>query len=134
MKQLLFILALSSTTTLLQAQPWDDVASNRDQIFTRTQIAPAFDGGEKAWKKFLKKNLNNKVAKDAPAGVYTVWVQFIVHSDGSLTDVKAVTKHGYGMEQEAERVIRNTPKWIAAQQNGHDVTCYHKQLIRFEVD
>lgn len=134
MKQLLILLMFSATTSMLYAQPWDSVTTNRNQIFTRAEVAPAFAGGVEEWNAYLKKNLNQKVAKKAPAGAYTVAVQFIVHTDGSLTDVKALTSHGYKMEAEAVRVIKNTPRWIPAKQNGHDVTCYHMQPITFVID
>ena len=51
-------------------------------------------------------------------GTYTTIVIFIVDKEGNISDVKALTAHGFGMEEEVIRVIKNGPKWIPAIQNG----------------
>jgi protein TonB len=62
-----------------------------------------------------------------------VIIQFIVDLDGSLSEVKALTLHGFGMEEEAIRVIKAGPKWEPAIQNGRKVKAYRKQPITFLV-
>lgn len=106
-----------------------------NQIFEKVEVEAKFDGGESAWKRFLERNLNPNTPVDngAPIGVYTVYVQFVVSKDGSISDVRALTSHGYGMEQEAVRVIKKGPKWIPAIQNGRQVNAYRKQPITFQV-
>jgi protein TonB len=47
--------------------------------------------------------------------------------------VKALSNHGYGMEEEAVKVIRKGPAWVAAIQNGRPVKAYRKQPITFIV-
>ncbi|MEO8406562.1 MAG: energy transducer TonB, partial [Chitinophagaceae bacterium] len=94
-----------------------------------------FMGGQTAWQTYLKNNLdvNVPVKNHAPAGQYSVDVQFIVSTNGSINGVRTVTNHGYGMEEEAIRIIKNGPRWQPAMQNGHIVTAYHKQTITFSV-
>jgi periplasmic protein TonB len=81
------------------------------------------------------RNLNPSVPinNGAISGVYTVIVQFIVDIDGDISNVTSLTKHGYGMEEEAMRVIRRGPKWEPAIQNGRKVKAYRKQPITFVV-
>jgi protein TonB len=62
-----------------------------------------------------------------------VVVQFIVAKDGTVSDIKALTRYGYGMEQEVVRIIKKSPKWSPAQQNGRTVNAYRKQPITFVV-
>ena len=83
----------------------------------------------------MEKNFKASVPSDngAPVGSYTVELQFIVNLDGSLSDIKALTQHGYGMEEEAIRAISRGPKWTPAQQNGHKVVSYRKQPITFVI-
>lgn len=102
-------------------------------IFEKLEIEPAFKGGYTAWSEYLKRNLDSNipVKNGAPAGHYTVYIQFIVDRDGKISDVKPLTKHGYGMEQEAIRVIKNGPSWIPGSQNGKIVKAYTKQPINF---
>lgn len=106
-----------------------------NQIFEKVEIEASFKGGEGAWKKYLERNLNPNAPVDngAPEGTYTVYVQFVVSKDGSISDVKALTNHGYGMEAEAVKVIKKGPAWVPAVQNGRSVNAYRKQPITFQV-
>jgi protein TonB len=113
----------------------EEKKEDENKIFEKVEIEAAFQGGESAWRKYLERNLNPSAPVDngAPEGTYTVYVQFVVSKDGSISDVRALTKHGYGMEEEAVRVIRKGPKWTPAIQNGRQVNAYRKQPITFQV-
>lgn len=113
----------------------EEKKEDENHIFEKVEIEASFKGGESAWKKYLERNLNPNTPVDngAPEGTYTVYVQFVVSKDGSISDVKALTNHGYGMEQEAIRVIRKGPAWVPAVQNGRSVNAYRKQPITFQV-
>ena len=106
-----------------------------DKIFTKVENEAAFPGGDAAWRRFLEKNLNPGTASDngAPPATYRVIVRFIVSKDGSISDVQAETKIGYGLEEEAVKVIKRGPKWTPALQNGRNVNAYRRQPITFEV-
>lgn len=106
-----------------------------NKVFVKMEIEPSFPGGEYEWKKYLIKNLDPTlpIKKGAPAGQYTVIVQFVVDKEGMISDIRALTKHGYGMEEEAMRVIRLGPKWQPGIQNGLTVKGYKKQPITFYV-
>lgn len=107
-----------------------------DKIFSIVEIEAAYPGGMDAWRKYLERNLNAEVPifSKAPAGVYTVVIQFIVNLDGSVSDTRALTNHGYGMEEEAIRAIVKGGKWLPAIQNGRQVKAYKKQPVTFVVD
>jgi protein TonB len=113
----------------------EEKKEDENHIFEKVEIEAQFKGGEGAWKKYLERNLNPNAPVDngAPEGSYTVYVQFVVSKDGSISDVKALTNHGYGMEQEAMRVIKKGPAWVPAVQNGRSVNAYRKQPITFQV-
>ena len=107
----------------------DDVS---DEPFRKVEVDARFAGN---WEKFLIKNLNSNVAVDnsAPIGMYRVVIQFVVDREGNVSDIKALTNYGYGMEQEAIRVLKKAEKWISANQNGKAVKAYRVQPITFEV-
>ena len=102
-----------------------------DIPFRKVEVEARFDGN---WEKFLIKNLNSAAPVDngAPAGVYRVVIQFVVDQEGNVSDIKAITNHGYGMEEEAIRVLKKADKWIPANQNGRPVKAYRLQPITFE--
>lgn len=113
----------------------EEKKEDENQIFEKVEIEASFKGGESAWRKYLERNLNPNAPVDngAPEGTYTVYVQFVVSKDGSISDVRALTNHGYGMEAEAIKVIKKGPAWVPAVQNGRSVNAYRKQPITFQV-
>jgi protein TonB len=108
---------------------------DENKIFDKVEVEAKFPGGDAKWRQFLERNLNPNAPVDngAPDGTYTTVVQFIVDKEGNISDVKALTSHGYGMEDEAVRVIKKGPKWEPAIQNGRQVKAYRKQPITFQV-
>ncbi|WP_301923046.1 energy transducer TonB [Ferruginibacter sp.] len=110
-------------------------SNDEDKIFTKVENEAAFPGGEAAWRRFLEKNLDasTPINNGAPEGSYKVIVRFIVSKDGSISDVQAESKYGYGMEDEAVKVIKRGPKWTPALQNGRNVNAYRRQPITFVV-
>ena len=109
---------------------------DENKIFDKVEIEASFPGGDSKWRQYLERNANGQVATDngAPEGTYTTVVQFVVDKEGNISDVRALTNHGYGMEEEAIRVIKKGPKWNAAIQNGRQVKAYRKQPITFRVE
>lgn len=87
------------------------------------------------WENFLRRNLNANVPADngAPTGNHTILIQFVVDIDGTVSDIKPITNLGYGMEQEAIRVMKKATKWEPAFQNGHHVKAFRRQPITFQV-
>jgi protein TonB len=110
----------------------DSLAKAGDEvIYTKVDKEAQFRG----WAEYLQKNLkaNVPIKKGAPNGTYTVIVDFIVSKDGTISDTKAETNFGYGMEEEVIRVIKKGPKWIPGSQNGRFVNSYRRQPITFLV-
>jgi periplasmic protein TonB len=110
----------------------EDKIAKEPEIFTKVEIDAKFDGN---WEKFLLRNLNPQtpIDNDAPAGNYTVIMQFVVDIDGTISDIKALSNLGYGLEHEAIRVLKKATKWEPAIQNGRKVKAYRKQSITFQV-
>ncbi|MEP6713512.1 MAG: energy transducer TonB [Ferruginibacter sp.] len=106
-----------------------------DSLFTREEKKAEFAGGPLGWLNYLKANLNASVpvANNAPEGIYTVIIKFIVKKDGDISDIESETHFGYGMEQEAIRIISRSPKWVPAIQYGRNVNAYRRQPITFTV-
>ena len=111
------------------------VVDDDSKVFNKVEIEAQFPGGTAAWAKYLRNNLdpNAPVDNGASEGTYQVVVRFIVSRDGTISDVVAETKHGYGMEAEAIKIIKKGPKWTPAQQNGRFVNAYRRQPITFVV-
>ncbi len=96
-----------------------------------------FPGGLQGWIKYLTRNLNVNVAVDAGAkrGKYTVRVQFVVDTDGAVSDVYPVEvpKGCKPCAVEAIRVITLGPNWVPAVQYNKVVKYNAVQAITFQV-
>ena len=109
---------------------------NPDSVFVIVEKEAEFPGGRIAWRKFLENKLDPESVVDngASAGSYTVILKFIVSRIGAISNLVALTNHGYGMEKEAIRVLEKSPIWKPAIQNGHEVNSYYSQAITFQVN
>jgi protein TonB len=107
-----------------------------ESIFEKVEIEASFPGGDEAWIKFLQSHLDPTVPTRmrAPKGKYTVWIQFIVDKDGKILEFKPLTTNGYGMEKEVIRILKKSPKWKPAIQDGRTVRAYRKQPVTFVVE
>ena len=111
------------------------VINEENIVFSKTEKDAIFPGGDIGWRHYLTDSLNanTPIMYGAKAGTYMVIIRFIVSRDGTIKDVVAETRNGYGMEAEGVRVIKNGPKWIPAMQNGRKVNAYRRQPITFVV-
>lgn len=127
-------LNLSCCTLFAQVNTTTDTSNSFH--FQTVETEASYPGGNEAWKNFLSRSLNSNVPNknNAPIGRYTVYVIFIVDKDGSVSNVKAQTNFGFGMEDEVIRVIEKSGKWNAALQNGKAVKAYRRQPITFVLD
>jgi protein TonB len=119
-------------TMVRDSVPVKEVEEN---LFERVEVEASFPGGLSGWREFLEKNLNAgiPVRKKAPVGTYTVMIQFVVDKQGNISDIKPLTDHGYGMEKEVIRILKKSPQWVPAMQNGRPVRAYRKQPVTFVV-
>lgn len=111
----------------------ESAINNSDTIEAR------FPGGAEAWKRYLEKNLdaNVPVVKDrAPAGIYTVKLQFIVLDNGDITDVSVIQSPAGcpSCAIEAVDLIKKGPKWEPMTIDGKKVTSQPVQFISFKVE
>jgi N-acetylmuramoyl-L-alanine amidase len=112
-----------------------DTVPRKKQVYERVEQPAQFYTGKDGWAQYLARNINHTIGIDngAPAGTYTVKVQFIVHDDGNISDLTALTKYGYGMEEEVIRLLKLSPKWKPAVHNGRKVNTYHTQPVTFVI-
>lgn len=77
-------------------------------------------------KKFTSEDLNTS------ANEIVVKVKFVVEKDGSFTDIQIIDDK-YGVGKEAERILKNMPKWKAAEHNGKKVRSMFTLPIKIQL-
>lgn len=96
----------------------DEVA---DEVFTIVEQQPVYPGGMGAFYEFVQKKLKYPSQARRMGIEGKVFVQFVVDKQGNITEVTTVRGIGAGCDQEAEKVIRASPKWKAGKQRGKAV-------------
>jgi TonB family protein len=86
---------------------------NRIYDFASIETQPSFPGGPKGFNNYIKKEMN--YSGDARGKVF---LSFIVEKDGSLTGIRVERRLGYGADEEAVRLLKNSPKWSPGVQSG----------------
>ena len=105
---------------------------NVDEIFTIVEESATFPGGITAFYLYLKKELDYPRQAQRMGIEGRVFVQFVVERDGSLTDIHVVKGIGAGCDEEAVRVLKNSPKWKPGKQRGKPVRQKMIQNILFK--
>lgn len=105
------------------------------KVFTLVEQEAEFPGGQNAWVKYLTSKLGSfEPQKGAKKGTYTVIAKFIVSRSGRISAVETETHYGYGMEEAVLKLIKQSPNWKPAVQNGRTVNAYRRQPVTFVVE
>lgn len=98
-------------------------------------IPAAFNGGQKAWRHFLEKNLHPETpaVNGAKPGVYVVVISFLVDTAGKVSEVRVINDPGYGMAEDVLKAFSHTPDWIPATIDSRPVMYRQKQNFTYQV-
>ncbi len=105
-----------------------------NEPFLTVEMKPSFVGGDKEMYKFLSQNLKYPSAAQRANIQGKVFLKFIVEKDGSITGVETMKGIGFGCDEEAARVVKLMPKWIAGKQNGRNVRVFFTIPVFFKLD
>lgn len=98
----------------------------------RDEKESEFPGGVGSWARYLNKNFRypERALQSNISG--RVYVQFEVDTQGKTTDITIFKSVEYSLDQEAIRIMRESPKWKPAWQDGKVVKSYKRQPIIFQ--
>ncbi|GAA3725787.1 hypothetical protein GCM10022422_03830 [Flavobacterium ginsengisoli] len=93
---------------------------------------PQFPGGIEKFYMFVGQNFKmpKEFSKQKIDG--KLFIEFMVEKDGSLSEFKIVKDLGYGAGEEAIRVLKLSPKWIPATENGQAVRVLYSLPITLQ--
>lgn len=86
--------------------------------FNMVSQKPYFPGGDEGMNNFIKTNIKYPDLARNYRIQGTIFIAFIVETDGSLTNIKVLKGIGAGCDEEAERVVKLMPKWMPGKQNN----------------
>jgi protein TonB len=115
----------------MPAEDQQIVGEEGGKVFQMVEQMPEFPGGEKEIKNYLYSNIKYpQMARES--GIQgSVYVNFIVEKDGSVSNVNVLRGIGGGCDEEAIKVVKNMPKWNPGRQNGVPVRVSFNLPIKF---
>lgn len=94
---------------------------------------PSFPGGAGALNRWLAENVKYP-ARAAEKGIEgRVIVQFIVGTDGSITNARVVRSVNQYLDKEALRVVSVMPRWKPGMQDGKPVRVRYTVPVTFRL-
>ncbi len=112
---------------------FDGPTDTDNEPFIVVEKMPSFPGGEVELMKFIQKNVNYPWAAKEVGQEGTAYIQFIVEKNGKITNVKCLRDIGFGIEDEAIRVVKKMPKWEPGEQRGNKVRVKFTIPIKFQL-
>ena len=109
------------------------VSKKNQKVFDVVEQMPEFPGGMEALFKYMAENM--KYPEDAKKQQVEgrVLVQFIVETDGSVSNTEVLMRVFPSLDAEAVRVISGMPKWIPGKQNGKVVRVKYTIPVSFRL-
>lgn len=104
-----------------------------DEVFLVVEEQASFPGGMGEWNNFLKKNLKYPRQATRMGIEGAVFLSFIVDKQGSISDIQVIRGIGGGCDEEAIRVLKNSPKWAPGKQRGRAVKSRMQLRIVFRL-
>jgi protein TonB len=128
----MILMSLMAVFCLSTVSAQKTVVSKKNQkVFDVVEQMPEFPGGMEALVKYMAENM--KYPEDAKKQQVEgrVLVQFIVETDGSVSNTEVLKRVFPSLDAEAVRVISGMPKWIPGKQNGKVVRVKYTIPVSF---
>jgi protein TonB len=125
--------ATGSGTASTGAETGSDTSPAVTGPYVIVEKMPEFAGGLEALTRYLRSHLRYPSAALAAQAEGRVFVSFVVQADGTIADITVPKGLGYGLDEEAQRVVRQMPAWTPGQQSHHAVPVRFTLPITFRI-
>lgn len=106
--------------------------SKKEMVSKTTLRLPEYSGGMDSLYLYLAENLKYPDALKSSKLEGTTLVQFVVCTDGEVTEVTVAQSSGYPeMDEEAVRVVESFPNWKPAAKNGEIIAMKTQLPVHF---
>lgn len=101
--------------------------------FTFVEKMPEFAGGQAALLRYLRDHLRypSQALREGAEG--RVFMSFVVRADGTIAEVSVLKGLGFGLDEEALRVVRQMPAWTPGYQAQRAVAVRFTLPITFKL-
>jgi TonB family protein len=118
------------TLTLTQ-EPTKQNPDKEDEVLVIVDVHPKYPGGDEARLLFIRENIKYPQEAKEKGIQGTVYVNFVVEKDGSISNAKIARGLGGGCDDVCIRVVNLMPKWTPGKQKGKVVRVSFNMPIKF---
>lgn len=95
---------------------------------------PSFHGGQNYLNDFIEKNIEYPLAAKNDSIEGRVFVDFIVNTNGKISDARILTSTDTIFNEEALRIVNSMPKWDCAKKKGDKIAMRYAIPINFTLN
>jgi GldM C-terminal domain/BlaR1 peptidase M56/Gram-negative bacterial TonB protein C-terminal len=118
-----------------QSNSTDTIPEKKSEVsLSKTESNADFKGGIKEWNKYVETFLEPHIStleKDSRSVNNGCMLQFTVQKDGSITDIQVITNTESELAKISVELLKNSPKWQPALENGAPVATIVKRSVHF---
>lgn len=123
----------SCFTDAIEGEVDDEEIEGDVSIIQVVEVEPEFPGGMDSLYAWIARNTKYPRLARENNIEGTVYVQFVIEKDGSISNVTLLRDIGYGCGKEALRVVNSMPKWKPGRQRGKPVRARYNLPIKFNL-
>ncbi|MEE4258682.1 MAG: energy transducer TonB [Bacteroidales bacterium] len=106
--------------------------AKNDTVYDFVTTMPQYLGGQKGMLTYFVENMRYPLAAYLNGISATAYVNFIVETDGTVSDVTVLKPIGYGCDQEAIRLVRLMKDWKPGEIDGKKVRVRSNTPVYFK--
>jgi len=126
-----FLFLLAAIQVCLPFKSFSQAPQN-DTVYDFVTTMPQYPGGQKAILSYFIENMQYPLAAYMNGVSTTAYVNFIVETNGSVSDVVVLKPIGYGCDQEAIRLVSQMKGWKPGELNGKKVRVRSNTPVYFK--
>lgn len=108
-----------------------ELQADSNIVYNAVQQQAQYPGGMQAFANYLQQHLKYPAEAQKAKASGKVYIQFIVNTDGTSSNVEVLKGAGYGMDEEATSVIKSITNWVPGMQDGQKVKSRFTIPIKF---
>ena len=133
MKKLILLLLMAECCIMTAYAQKTVVSQTNQKVFDTVEQMPEYPGGMQAMIEFLQTNMKYPEDAEKQKVEGRVMVQFVVETDGSVSDVHVAKQVFPSLDAEAIRVVKAMPNWTPGKEKGRVVRVKYLLPIVFRM-
>jgi periplasmic protein TonB len=124
-----------ASITVMTEDKSNKIEKDKMGYYNRTEVLPEYPGGQNDLQNYVSSKIeypedaiNNNIEG-------TVHVQFAIDEQGNVSNARTIgNKIGYGLEEEAIKLVSNMPKWTPGMVKGKKVKAWYTLPVAYKLE